>query len=272
MWNSIRNILSRRKPFIEYEFKEVAFNLREEGKVKYAQWLHPGEFGNEVTQIDVDFFKKYIKKGDFIVDIGAHEGDTTVPMALAAGSEGLTLGLEPNPNVFKVLQVNANLNRDKTNIIPLNFAATPDDGEFTFGSGDPSYGNGGIIGFTYNEKRNTRYTFQVTGKNLQNYLRSNYPNQLDKLTFIKIDTEGYDKEIIKAISELIDKYRPYLVTECFGPALKIEKQELFDLLNTRRYFLYPLDGFKEASKNRITRDSIAEKRTYNILAIPIEKA
>lgn len=261
----------RKKAFTEYEFRQVAFTLKDDGVVQYAQWLHPGEFGNEVKQEAVDFFRRYIKRGDFVIDIGANEGDTTVPMALAAGKEGLTLGLEPNPHVFRVLAANAALNPDKTRIVPLNFAATAEDGEFTFGSGDPSYGNGGIVGFTHNKPRNTRYTFQVTGKNVTQYLRANYANELPKLTFIKIDTEGYDKEILKAMPDLITEYRPYLVVECFGPSLPEEKVELFDVIAKHRYSLYWLDDFALGNYVPIERSAVAVKQTRNILAIPVEK-
>jgi FkbM family methyltransferase len=259
-----------KKAFKEYEFKTVTFNLNDEGPVQYAQWLHPGEFGNEVEQENVNFYKQFIKKGDLIIDVGANEGDTTVPMALAAGAEGTTLAFEPNPHVFKVLKVNADFNKDKTNIIPLNFAATSEDGEFTFGSGDPSYGNGGIIGFTHNKKRNTRYTFPVTGKNLERYLKKNHAHLLSKLTFIKIDAEGYDKEIIKTIPGIIDEFRPYLVTECFGPATEEEKLELFDLLTSKKYNLYRTD-LTHIDRAKISRDQMAVKKTYDILAIPQEK-
>lgn len=260
-----------KKIFKEYEFKEVTFNLAKEGPVQYAQWLHPGEFGNVVTQENVDFYKQFINKGDFIIDVGANEGDTTVPMALAAGETGTTLGFEPNPHVFKILKVNAAYNKSKTNIVPLNFAATAQDGEFTFGSGDPSYGNGGIVGFTHNRKRNTRYTFQVTGKNLEQYLRKNYSDQLLKLTFIKIDAEGYDKEILKTIPGIINDYRPYLVTECFGPATNAEKVELYDILVEKKYVLYRLTDFTLKGHTRISRNDMTVRKTYDILAIPEEK-
>lgn len=259
-----------KKTFKEYEFKTVTFNLAEDGPVQYAQWLHPGEFGNEVTQENVNFYKQIINKGDFIIDVGANEGDTTVPMAIAAGAEGTTLALEPNPHVFKVLTANAEFNKNKTNIIPLNFAATAQDGEFTFGSSDPSYGNGGIVGFTHNRKRNTRYTFQVTGKNLEQYLKQEYALLLPRLKFIKIDAEGYDKEIIKTIPGIIETYRPYLATECFGPATAAEKIELFDLLTAKRYNLYRTD-FTQKSTTKITRETMAVRSTYDILAIPQEK-
>ncbi len=258
-----------RKIFKEYEFKTVAFNLAQEGSVQYAQWLHPGEFGNKVTQENVNFYKQIINKGDFIIDIGANEGDTTVPMALAAGAEGTTLAFEPNPHVFKVLKANASFNQEKTNIIPINIAATAQDGEFTFGSGDPSYGNGGIVGFTHNKKRNTRYTFKVQGKNLEHYLNKEYAQLLPRLSFIKIDAEGYDKEIIKTIPTIIQKYRPHLIAECFGPATEKEKLELFDLLIAKNYNLYTTDFIQKTSK--ISRETMSFKNTYDILAIPVEK-
>jgi FkbM family methyltransferase len=271
MWNFIERLFKPKKVFTEYEFRQVAFTLKDDGVVQYAQWLHPGEFGNEVRQEAVDFFRRYIRPGDFVIDIGANEGDTTVPMALAAGVEGLTLGLEPNPHVFRVLSANAALNPDKTRIVPLNFAATAEDGEFTFGSGDPSYGNGGIVGFTHNKRRNTRYTFQVTGKNLERYLHTHYAAELPKLSFIKIDTEGYDKEIIKAIPGLLATYRPTMVVECFGPSLPEEKVELFDVIVKQRYVPYWLEDFALGDNVPVTRETVAVKGTRNILAIPVEK-
>ena len=247
------------------------FNLADEGLIQHSQWLHPGEFGNVVAQENVNFFKKFIKKEDFVIDIGANEGETTVPMALAADVKGMTLAIEANPHVFKVLKANADLNKQKTNILPLNFAATAVDGEYVFGSGDPSYGNGGIVGFTHNERRNIRYTFQVTGKNLNQYLNQHHAELLPKLTFIKIDTEGYDKEIVKTIPEIMNRYRPYLVTECFGPSTKDEKLELFDLLTSMKYSLHRLDHFNMDAHPLIARADMVAKKTYDILASPSER-
>ncbi len=271
MFNYIRKKIQERKKkksFQAYEFQIVDFHLVHEGTIQYARWLHPGEFGNEVHHENVDFYRQFIREGDFVIDIGANEGDTTVPMALAAGKSGLTLALEPNPYVFNVLEANAGLNKEKTNIIPLNFAATGYDGNFTFGSGDPSYGNGGIVGFTYNQKRNVRFTFNVTGKNIEDYLKKQYPHLLSKLTFVKIDAEGYDKEIIKTLPAILHFCRPHLVTECFGPSTIIEKVELFDLLIQLNYTPYRLTDFTLKSNVKINREDMAGKKTFDILAVP----
>jgi FkbM family methyltransferase len=51
----------------------------------------------------VDFYQRFLTKGAVAIDIGAHTGDTTVPMALAAGNTGLVLAFEPNQYVYKIL-------------------------------------------------------------------------------------------------------------------------------------------------------------------------
>ena len=113
-----------RRVFSEYGYEVKTFSLPGLGQVQYAQWLHPLEGSKEITTRQLDFFKSHLKPGGLAIDIGAHTGDTTVPMALAVGKDGLVLGLEPNGYVFKILKKNAELNPQLTHIVPLPFAAT----------------------------------------------------------------------------------------------------------------------------------------------------
>src|SRR6185295_7687850 len=86
----------------------------------------------------------FLQPGDIAIDIGAHTGDSTLPMALAVGPAGTVFALGPNPYVFKVLEKNAGLNPSATHIVPLMFAAMPEDGEFEFEYSDEGYCNGGF--------------------------------------------------------------------------------------------------------------------------------
>src|SRR5258706_7909407 len=103
VFNQIR-ARKERKQFKDFGFKIVDFLLSKDGKIQYAQWLHPAEFrnhpgnaGNVVTQETVDFYSQLVKQGDTVIDIGAHEGDTTVPMALAVGKSMGSASLQTNP-------------------------------------------------------------------------------------------------------------------------------------------------------------------------------
>src|SRR6185312_7228767 len=133
-----------RRITMEYPAKIDSFNLKDEGKIEFANWDNPLLSPKIVSQEMVDFYKKFIKKGDLVIDIGANIGDTTVPMALAAGVYGVTLGFDPNPYVSKILNVNASLNKEKQNIVQLLYAISVKDEDFYYVSSDASFSNGAI--------------------------------------------------------------------------------------------------------------------------------
>ena len=80
----------------------------------------------------VDAYREILKEGDFCIDIGAQTGDTTLPMAVAAGVEGCALALEPNPYVYHVLEKNARANNHVANIKTMMAAAGTYEGFMKF--------------------------------------------------------------------------------------------------------------------------------------------
>src|SRR3972149_742186 len=98
---SIARLFRRRRKlaFAEYGHELREFQLAHDGRIEFAQWLHPYDRPTEITQSAVDALRGFVFPGDFVIDVGAHTGDTTVPMALAAGPTGCTLAIEPNPHV-----------------------------------------------------------------------------------------------------------------------------------------------------------------------------
>jgi FkbM family methyltransferase len=257
-----------KKTFREYGVKIDEIILDDFGMVQYAQWLHPFEKPKEINISNIKFYQKLTKPGGMVIDIGAHTGDTTVPMALAVGKEGLVLGLEPNKYVFKVLEENASLNPDKTNIVPLCFAATETDGEFIFNYSDASYCNGGFLSQIKKKRHGHKFTLEVTGKNLQDFLLKNYKEELKKLQLIKIDAEGYDKEILKTIPNILETCTPNLMIECYKRLNLEEREELYDLIDGYGYQLYLLENF-EIFENleKIDRTNMNDKKHFEMLAV-----
>lgn len=268
----IKNInkFLQKRTFNEYGYEIKVFEIDNIGMVNYAQWLHPFEKPKSITNSNVNFYKKIAKKGGMVIDIGAHTGDTTVPMALAVGKEGIVLGLEPNIYVYKILKKNASLNTLHTNIIPLCFAATKEDGEFVFHYSDASFCNGGFLSEIENPSHSHHYTLKVTGKNLEKYLTETFSTQLKKLELIKIDAEGYDKEILKTIPNIIRLYKPKLMIECYKYLSLKERNALFDVIDEYGYQIYYLENFEETgTKKLIDRSNMMDKKHFEILALPI---
>jgi len=258
----------------EYPAKIDSFDLKNEGKIEFANWDNPLLSPKFVSQEMVDFFKKFIKQGDLVIDIGANIGDTTVPMALAAGSSGITLGFDPNPYVYKILEINASLNKEKQNIIPLLNAISVKDEDFYYVSSEASFSNGAISPTKESKHGKFVYPNKIKGINLLQFLEKNYLDKLNVFSFIKIDTEGYDKEIIKSIHDLIEKYKPTIVAESFGDSTNEEKIELYDVIAKHGYEIFYFEDFDiyaKIIKLENSREITNWKKTINIYAIPMSK-
>ena len=274
MLSFIKKALERKKArriTREYPTTIDTFVIDEIGEVNFANWQNPLIKPVTITSEMVAFFKQFISRGDLAIDIGANIGDTTVPMALCAGKEGLTIGFDPNPYVYKVLEENASLNLTNANIAIHQYAITTEPEEFFFISSEASFGNGGISKTKDSIHGKFIYPEKIKGVNLKQFLTANYADKLGKLSFIKIDTEGYDKEIIKSISNLIDEYKPVIVAESFGKASNNAKMELYEVIARHKYDIFYFADFDIRAKTKkieSKKEMTNWKTTMNIFATP----
>jgi FkbM family methyltransferase len=267
---SLRRLFRRRRktPFAEWGYHVRDFRLKSDGVVHYAQWRHPAERVQNITQEEVDGLRRVIRPGDFAIDVGAHTGDTTLPMALAAGRTGCVLALEPNPYVFKVLEANAALNPAATRIIPHCLAATAEDGVFVFHYGDASFCNGGYVPRLWRNPFRRRYPLPVAGRNLLRMLEEDFAAWLPKLAYIKVDAEGYDRQILESILPVLREYQPVVRTEVFKKLSAGQRRVLYDLLATSGYDVFHYVGGVQPKGSPITRDRMTAERHFDILAMP----
>lgn len=262
-----------RRVFQDFGYRVDQFNLAEDGMVEYANWLNPLVPAKVITQAEVNFFKTLVSKGSLVIDIGANTGDLTVPMAIAAGKEGMVIGVDPNTQVYAILAANASLNKQKSTIIPLQVAATPEDGEFYFASSEASFSNGGLVG---NETDNIHGKFKlkqkVKGVNLQAYLNNNFREWLPKIALIKVDTEGNDLGVLKTLNQIISEYKPTIIAEVFPTLSKEERDQMFHFLNDHGYSIYDMSHLDLTVEPKRTPVLLADEMAppniaSNILAV-----
>lgn len=267
---SLRRLFQRRErvPLAEWGFEVRDFDFRRDGRVQYAQWLHPYETAKPMQQSEVDGLRQFIRPGDFAIDIGAHTGDTTVPIALAAGAEGCVLGLEPNPYVYKVLEQNAQLNRERTNIEPRCFAATEENGSFVFHYSDASFCNGGFRSAQRWKLFRRRFPLTIEGRQLLPYLRKHFADRLPRLSYVKVDAEGYDRTILESISPLLREQKPVIRTEVFRKLVASERHALYALLEDIGYGVFRYEGGDAPQGQPIDRDAMTAEKHFDILAMP----
>jgi FkbM family methyltransferase len=217
------------------------------------------QVGNIVsdTKIDTNIFEfrhekfnEVIPEGSIVLDIGAHAGGFSLMFGSSTGEKGKILAFEPNPKTFESLKYKAD-NNPQFNIIPYNYACTNKKGKFIFNYSDPSFGVGMNGGFFDSLKLGNQikqfhnHQIEVDGVNILDFLNENHSNELDKIKFIKTDTEGFDKEVLKTLSPLIKKNRPVLMVEAFRDLTKEEILDFWNVLKSFNYEIYdvsPLDN------------------------------
>ncbi len=266
---SLRRLFHPRKhiPFARWGCRVYDFQLPTDGLVQYAQWLHPADSRKEISQQEIDGLRQFIDRGDFAIDIGAHSGDTTVPIALAAGPTGCVLALEPNPYVFEVLEVNSTLNPRKTRIEPRCFAATEEEGDFVFHYTDASFNNGGFRSRQRWKLFRRRYPLKVSGRNLLTVLREEFAKWLPKLKYVKVDAEGYDRAVLESILPVLQEARPVIRTEVFRKLLGSERRALFNLLAGAGYEVFRFEGGAAPRGRRLALADMTAEKHFDILAM-----
>jgi FkbM family methyltransferase len=254
----------------EYPHVVDTFLLPVDGEVQFARWLHPGETPKAVTQESVDALRSFLREGDVAIDIGAHTGDSTMPMALAVGPRGSVFAFEPNPYVFKVLAVNAGLNPARTHIVPLMFAAMPEDGEFEFEYSDAGYCNGGFHDGISRWTHGHFSKLRVAGRNVLAYLRAHAPDALPKLRYVKIDTEGFDRAVVRSIAPLIKEARPYIKTEIYKHLPPDQRAGYFDDLRGLGYRVFKCEDGPEYRGQELGREDLSRWKHFDVFAVPEE--
>ena len=229
------------------------FNLKKY-QFNFAQWSHPYCKPKKFTQEQIDTQTTYLNKGDIVIDIGAFSGDTPILYANAVGGKGKVISFEANPHAYEILEANSRLNQH-LNILPVNKAITEKPGKYTFHYSDQGFCNGG---FAEEIDRGVGATghvvpLEVEGVNLTDWLKENLDKkEWDKISFIKIDTEGYDYKILRSNKELFKQIRPILEVELY-PALSLrEVKEFYKVLKEIGYEVFQQHKGRDCSLDSLT--------------------
>ena len=251
-----------------YPHKVKTFDLPRDGIIEYAQWLHPHETEKEITQQSVDELRKFLSPGDVAIDIGAHTGDSTVPIALAIGKTGCVFALEPNRYVFPVLKENSELNATKTHIIPLMFAATPEDAEMEFQYSDSGYCNGGRFEGMSKWLHGHAFKLAVQGKNLNAFLKETYPELLPKIRYIKIDTEGYESAVVHSLNGLISRCKPFMKIEVYRKLDATQRRALYRSIAGFGYVIHKIAENGAYFGEVLAEEDLSKWRHFDIFCAP----
>src|SRR3989344_1198701 len=137
----------------------------------------------------VSTIKTYIKKGDVVCDIGAHDGYHTLIMSKAVGKRGKVYAFEPDPGNFSLLKRNVENNNIK-NVILIKEAVSDKCGTVKLYQNPNNRSDNGIIG-----KHNGYSFIKVETITLDRFFAKN-----NKVDFIKMDIQGAEPLAFKGMA------------------------------------------------------------------------
>ena len=208
------------------------------------------------------FYTNIIKANDFVIDIGAHSGRHTKPMASLVGPSGMVMAFEPNPSARQWLQGNLK-NEVKNNIVSIFPYALSDKSQkmqFVIANDRPE--ESGLKERVYNGPTTTT-TIEVEVVTLDSLKTS----ITGPVTFIKLDVEGAEFDALKGARDVLETYKPIIAFE-FGESsyksYNVQPAELYDYFQGLGYHVYSIlgelldrDTFVQASRIQKYWDYIA---------------
>lgn len=252
----------------EYGYRVDSFDLSPDNRIDFANWLHPAAHPIQIDAAQLAALSEFLNPGDTAIDIGSHIGDTTVPMALAVGSEGCVFGFEPNPASFAVLEANSKLNPGRVRIIPQPYAAGDAPGKLVFNYSDPGLCNGGELRGLNKWRHAHAFAIEVETIHAESWLQTHYPTELSKLKYIKVDAEGADARVLRSMDGLLQKYHPYLRCEIYRHSSAEERREFFRFLMNRGYVIHRFVSLTEYQGEQLGLEDVLHRPHYDIFAVP----
>lgn len=146
-------------------------------------------------------YEKYyeLKKGEFVVDAGAHIGTFTVKAAKAVGEAGMVVAIEPEVNNLKLLQRNIEVNKLR-NVVIVSKGIWGAKEKLKLNLSRQTMGQHSLYRNHFYETDNANEFEEVEVDTLDNILGELGVKEVD---FIKMDIEGAEIEAIKGMDETL---------------------------------------------------------------------
>ena len=137
------------------------------------------------------FFKRYLKPGNNVIDLGANIGTLTIVSSIIVGNNGRVYSIEAHPKIYQYLLGNIELNNFLKNIETYNYAV----GEDTK-----------IVVFT-DDNSDDQNQVSTNGKGISVPMirLDELPIEDLNIDLLKIDVEGYEKFVFEGGSNILSR-------------------------------------------------------------------
>lgn len=178
-----------------------------------------------------------------MLDVGANIGANTIPLAVNYKNTKFYC-YEPHPDVYSILKSNIKMN-NLDNVMPENIAVSNTENASLKFYAQKDSSNMGLSGLKLNSDVDEFKEIQVFANSLDDI----FSNSPEKISLIKIDTQGTEPDVLASARNLIARDRPVIFfefeDEYYSDGERTEaKYFISDLFTSLDYSLLNItDGF-----------------------------
>lgn len=199
---------------------------------------------------EINLVKKFIKSGSDSIDVGVYRGVYSYEMSKYSEK---VHSFEPNPIIFKY--IDKNLKKFIKNIHLYNFALSNQNKTINLKIPIRNSNSNKEIFEEYYEMGRATIHNENNFENYENFeIQTKTIDELsfdNKISFIKIDVEGHELEVIEGAKNTIKKDKPILLVEIEKQYTKKEVAESINFINSLGYKSYFFDKKDLKSTNEL---------------------
>jgi FkbM family methyltransferase len=170
-------------------------------------------------------YKRLIKPGDTVLDIGANVGAHVLPLAQLVSNEGQVLAFEPTLYAYQKLRANIELNPNlasrveayQTMLVSPNHETSHKSIYSSWPLGAQADLHPKHLGRLMSTKGATSETLDAVLERLN----------IAHVDFIKLDVDGHEPGVLAGAAKILERCRPTIIME-LAPCLYADKRPLFD--------------------------------------------
>ena len=200
---------------------------------------------------DEFFYKRFLRKGDIVVDAGANIGVCTLLSATTVGESGRVYSFEPHPRTFRQLRSNVSLGNFK-NVTLYNKGVSNTEER---------------VSFTDEYVSDINHIHAKGKKRVSLVKLDDELSEIKKVTLLKIDVEGYELLALSGAKKLLQVTEAVYFENCessyhrYGYSFK----DIFDLFEDAGFCVYKIDQWLALEKVSRTYSSLSGYE--NLLAV-----
>jgi FkbM family methyltransferase len=152
-----------------------------------------------------------IDAGDTVFDIGASVGTFSLVAASMAGEDGRVYAFEPTESTFTALKTNIETNR-ASNIYAFKKGVFSENRSLLFDERKGPFTTNRIVDQKSTTDKSGFEKSTIESVTLDSFAIT---HTIGKVDFIKIDVEGYAKEVLDGAKGLLERFKPKLAIACY---------------------------------------------------------